>query len=243
MKKSDLLMAGLIIALMMLFFPIPILKNFQQGFLFNDNLWWITSFIKFAVLATLGEMIGLRIKKRQYNQPGFGILPRAFVWGFLGIGIKMAFMIFSAGTPILLVKLFHIDQAINAMKFGNIFAANEAGLGFVRFITAFSISVFMNLIFAPIFMTFHKITDIHITQTGGTLKGFFSPIPIYKILSKLDWNVQWNFVFKRTIPFFWIPAHTITFLISPEYRIVFAALLGIILGIILSIAAQRSKSS
>ncbi|MCK4814060.1 MAG: Mpv17/PMP22 family protein, partial [Candidatus Marinimicrobia bacterium] len=59
--------------------------------------------------------------------------------------------------------------------------------------------------------------------------------------SGLDWSVQWNFVFKRTIPFFWIPAHTITFLISSEYRIVFAALLGIILGIILSIAAQKSK--
>jgi hypothetical protein len=58
----------------------------------------IMSFIKFALLATLGEVIGLRIKTGKYNVPGFGILPRAIVWGFLGLTIKLAFVIFTAGT-------------------------------------------------------------------------------------------------------------------------------------------------
>jgi hypothetical protein len=61
------------------------------------------------------------------------------------------------------------------------------------------------------------------------------------IITKLDWKVQWNFIFKKTIPFFWIPAHTITFLLPPEFRVLFAALLGIALGIILSIGVLMSK--
>jgi hypothetical protein len=168
-------------------------------------------------------------------------MPRAIVWGFLGIGIKMAFVIFATGTPVLLEKSFHLNNSIASMQYGDIFDAWGNGLGFTRLITAFAISAFMNLIFAPVFMTFHKITDMHILETGGTIKSFFSPIPFYKIFPSLNWAVQWNFVFKKTIPFFWIPAHTITFLMPPEYRIVFAALLGIVLGVLLAIAAQKSK--
>jgi hypothetical protein len=35
------------------------------------------SFIKFSILATLGEVIGLRIKTGNYHQKGFGLIPRA----------------------------------------------------------------------------------------------------------------------------------------------------------------------
>ncbi len=234
-------MALLIMLLVALFLPFPFLENFQKGFLFNNDFWVTTSFLKFGLLATLGEMIGLRISTGVYNNNGFGLLPRAIVWGFLGIGIKMAFVIFAVGTPVLVQKYFHIHHAIASMKSNDYFSASSIGLGGARIATAFFISTFMNLIFAPVFMTLHKITDIHIIANGGTLKGFFTPIKFYEIFPKLNWSVQWNFVFKKTIPFFWIPAHTITFLMPSEYRIVFAALLGIILGIILTIATQKSK--
>ena len=62
------------------------------------------------------------------------------------------------------------------------------------------------------------------------------------ILGRINWNVQWNFVFKKTIPFFWIPAHTITFLLPEDYQVAFAALLGIALGVILSFAAIKGKA-
>jgi hypothetical protein len=62
-----------------------------------------------------------------------------------------------------------------------------------------------------------------------------------KIIANLDWNVQWNFIFKKTIPFFWIPAHTVTFLLPVEFQVLFAALLGIALGVILSIGVLMSK--
>ncbi len=241
MKKSDLQMAIVILLLVALFLPFPFLETFQKGFLFNKEFWLITSFLKFGLLATLGEMIGLRISTGVYNRKGFGVVPRAIVWGLLGIGIKMAFVIFAVGTPVLVEKYFHINNAIASMQSADYFSASESGLGFARVSTAFFISTFMNLIFAPVFMTLHKITDMHIIANGGTLKGFFTPIKFYKIFPELNWSVQWNFVFKKTIPFFWIPAHTITFLMPPEYRIVFAALLGIILGVILTIAAQKAK--
>jgi len=241
MKKNDFLMILLILALVTLFMPLPFLESLQKDYIFNPKFWVISSFIKFGILSTIGEMIGLRITQGVYNKNGFGILPRAIVWGFLGIGIKMAFVIFAVGTPVLVEKYFHINNAIASMKASDIFQASEQGLGFSRFITAFFISTFMNLIFAPVFMTLHKITDMHIIDNGGTFKGFLSPIQFHSIFPRLNWGVQWNFVFKKTIPFFWIPAHTFTFMLPPEYRIAFAALLGIVLGIILAVAVQKSK--
>jgi len=46
-------------------------------------------------------------------------------------------------------------------------------------------------------------------------------------------------VYKKTIPFFWIPAHTISFLLPAAYRTLFAALLGVALGLILTIAVKK----
>jgi hypothetical protein len=86
-------------------------------------------------------------------------------------------------------------------------------------------------------MTLHRITDTHIIATGGTLRGFFSPIDCSRILQNIDWSVMWGFVFKKTLPFFWIPAHTITFLLPPQHRVLFAALLGVVLGVILAFAS------
>ena len=55
----------------------------------------VMSFVKFGILATLGEMLGLRISAGVYNRKGFGVLPRAVVWGLLGMGINAAMIIFS----------------------------------------------------------------------------------------------------------------------------------------------------
>jgi hypothetical protein len=106
-------------------------------------------------------------------------------------------------------------------------------------LVSFSISTALNLFYAPVMMTFHKITDMHILENGGTLRGFFSPLDFARIFKEINWKVQWNFVFKRTIPLFWIPAQTITFLLPEEFRVLFAAFLGIVLGVLLAIAALR----
>ena len=235
MKLRDVLFFSFLIFLFLPFFIFSDVFYFYDAF--NKNHPLITSFIKFAVLATAGECIGLRIKTGNYNHKGFGVIPRAIVWGFLGITIQMALAVFSAGVPVFLTKTLGLPWALNFIDKQTILAMSTGE----QLIVAFSISVFMNLIFAPVMMTFHKITDTHIISNGGTVSGLFKPIKFREIFKNLKWEVQWNFVFKKTIPFFWIPMHTITFMLPPEYRVLFAALLGIALGVILAVANQSKK--
>ncbi|MDA3906173.1 MAG: hypothetical protein PF484_08880 [Bacteroidales bacterium] len=224
MPKKDILFFFVLFLLFLPFFICPPAYQFYIDF--NSDHGLIMAFVKFAILATLGEVIGLRIRKGVYTEKGFGILPRAIVWGFLGLTIKLAFVIFASGTPVFLVYLGFDDAAV-VMK-------ND--LSWAKVGVAFSISLTMNLIYAPVMMTAHKITDKHIIQNKGTLSGFFSPIKIRQNFVNLNWDLMWNFVFKKTIPFFWIPAHTITFLLPLDFQILFAAILGIALGTILAVA-------
>ena len=228
MKKNDIIFISgiLIVAAIFIFIP-PVTDWYMQ---FNKGHGMIMSFFKFALLATLGEIIALRIRTGNYNEPGFGIIPRMIVWGFLGITINIAFQIFSTGGPVFLAYL-GLSNAPEAMK---------GGFSALKLLDAFTISTTMNLTFAPVMMTFHKITDTHIIKTGGSVSGLFSPIPFASIFRNMNWDVMWNFVYKKTIPFFWIPAHTITFLLPPEFRVLFAAVLGIALGLILAIASQKA---
>lgn len=228
MKTKDLVVVLCVALVLLPFFVSDEVYGFYKEF--NARHGMIMSFIKFALLSTFGECIGLRINTGSYNAKGFGILPRALVWGVLGMGISMAMTIFSTGTPAFLASL-GMDNAASAMA---------GSLSWSKFFVALCISVAMNSIFAPVFMTLHKVTDTHILQTGGTLRGFFSsPLRMGEILASLNWRRQWSFVFKKTIPLFWYPAHTITFLLPGDMRVLFAALLGVALGILLAIAAQK----
>jgi hypothetical protein len=203
---------------------------FEAYYQFNLKHGLLMSFIKFFILATLGEVIGLRIKTGSYYYKGFGLLPRALVWGFLGMTIYAAFAIFASGTPVFLEKLGFTDASIIL----------HSDLSWKKVAVSFSIATALNLFYAPVMMTFHKITDIHILENGGTLRGFFTPVHFARIFKEINWDVQWNFVFKRTIPLFWIPAQTITFLLPEEFRVLFAAFLGIVLGVLLAVAALKN---
>lgn len=229
MKLKDLVFLLILVAIFLPF----ILSDYMFAMFqtYTKDYGILMSFLKFAVLATLGESLGLRIKTGNYNHKGFGLIPRAMVWGFLGLFIYVAFTVFAVGVPVLLEKL-GIEGAVASMK------GDFSGL---KLLTAFSISFFMNTIFAPVMMTFHKVTDTHIEQQGGKLTALLKCIPMGPIFTGINWNVQWNFVFKKTIPFFWIPMHTITFLLPEEYRVLFAAVLGIALGVILAVASQLGK--
>lgn len=224
MKKQDLLFIFCVILFLAPFFVFDSVYAMYNKLTAEHGI--IMSFFKFAILATVGEMIGLRIQKGVYNEKGFGVAPRMLVWGILGMGICMAMVIFKTGT-------------VAFLEFAGITNASEWFAGdfsIQKVFVSFCISVAMNSIFAPVFMTLHKITDTHILNNGGTLKGFFRPIKMTEIITHLNWNVQWNFVFKKTIPLFWFPAHTITFLLPQNFQVLFAALLGVALGLILSIS-------
>lgn len=231
MKKADVFV---ILGVVLVFLPFFVSEDVYQFYMeFNKEHGLLMSFIKFAILATFGECLGLRIKRGVYYEKGFGLIPRAIVWGGIGVVIKIAFIIFTFGT-IAFLEYAGLNNA------AGIYAGAFTG---EKLLIAFCISAFMNLIFAPVFMTFHKITDTHILSKGGTLKGFFTPINFHKIFTELNWGVQWNFVFKKTIPFFWIPAHTITFLLPSEWQVFFAAILGIVLGVFLAVASIIGQNS
>ena len=104
----------------------------------------------------------------------------------------MAFDIFAAGTPVFLenVGMDHASQILGGE------------LTFKKVLVAFSISTAINLFYAPVMMTAHKITDSHILRTKGTIRGFFGRMDVQTLLQEIDWKTHWNFVLKRTIPIF-----------------------------------------
>ena len=229
MKKSDFAFIAVILAIFAPFALSETLYGWYKSF--NAEHGMAMSFLKFAILSTAGELLGLRLRAGVYLKRGFGVWPRAVVWGILGMGINLAMIIFSNGVPVAL-EYCGLQGATAAM-------AGQVTL--MKVLTALCISIGMNGIFAPVFMTFHKITDTHILACGGSLRALATPIPMARIMTGLNWDAQWNFVFKKTIPFFWVPAHTITFLLPGEARVLFAALLGVVLGVLLAVAA-RMKS-
>ena len=226
MKKADWILIACVAAVAALF-AIPQTRCAEGFDWATRNHPYIMAFFKFAILATLGEMLALRIREGVYNKPGFGVVPRMMVWGFLGMCIAMAMVIFKVGVPAFLGSLGWSEASA-------LFAAAEFSWG--KLGVAFAVSVLMNSIFAPVMMTFHKCTDIHILDNGGTVRGLLRPMKMREIFAhKVNWDMQWNFVIKRTIPLFWFPAHTITFILPPTLQVLFAALLGVALGLILAL--------
>ena len=226
MKKQDFVF---LLALILIFLPFFVSNTIYDWYKsFNAEHGMVMSIFKFGVLATLGEMLGLRISAGVYNRKGFGVLPRAVVWGLLGMSINMAMIVFSKGVP----------QFMEYMGMADASAIMNGEFCLDKVWVALAISVTMNTIFAPVFMTFHKITDTHILDCGGSLRSIITSIPMTRIITHLNWDAQWNFVFKKTIPFFWYPAHTVTFLLPGEMRVLFAAILGVVLGVLLAIAAR-----
>ncbi len=173
------------------------------------------SFLKFAVLATFGEMLVARLRRGLYLPPAFGLVPKAMVWGVLGVFIWIAFGIFSHG--------------VTGMFFSGL---SSPGVG-MQILNAFAISFFMNIFFAPIMMMTHHITDMHIEEHEGRFP--ITRFALLPLLTKIDWVRIWGFVYKKTIPFFWIPAHTVTFLLPEELRVLFAVLLSVVLGLLLTL--------
>ncbi|MCL1942146.1 MAG: hypothetical protein FWF54_01150 [Candidatus Azobacteroides sp.] len=227
--KYDLMFAAVIAVI---FLPFVFSGDAYQWYInTNREHMLLMAFGKFAILATLGEMLGLRIKTGNYTEPNFGMFPRAVVWGILGVWIASAMKIFGSGTPIL-VQGLGVDSLVDAMK--GAFTAK-------KLFGAFCISTAMNICYAPVFMTVHKITDAHILQNKGSIKSLIRPMPVSDIISSLNWRVLWGFVFKKTIPLFWIPAHTLTFSLPSDFQVLSAALLSIALGVILAIAAVMGK--
>lgn len=216
MKKGDLFWL-LVLAGIVAFLAAP--STHDLFIVFTSAHPYLGGFVKFLILASMGELMALRIVTGDYTKPK-GLLYRALIWGFLGMVIVLIFGTFAAGVK-------------GALSQG-LLPGNGSNLAF-----AFFVSAIMNLTFAPTMMAFHRMTDTYIDlkyENNG------ENITVKDVVAKIDWNGFISFVILKTIPFFWIPAHTITFLLPPEYRVLVAAMLSLALGAILAFAKKKAQN-
>jgi hypothetical protein len=177
---------------------------------------FISGFIKFAYLATMGELLAIRIVLGKWSKPD-ALQYRSIIWGFLGMVITLIFQIYGVGVAGALSKGY-LPGGTSSFAF------------------AFFTSALMNTTFAPTFMAFHRCTDTYL-DLKYTKK--VSKPSIKNVVEEIDWSGFIKFVLFKTVPLFWIPAHTITFLLPSEYRILVAASLSIALGAILSFGKRK----
>lgn len=209
--KKQTVISIFIISGYILILALPIARNvFTQ---LNSDHAYLMGFINFAILSTLGEIIALRIKHRKWATLA-GFKYKILLWGSIGVVVTFAFQLFSGGVAYL-------------------FATGAIGITGNKFLLAFVTSVSMNALFSPTFMLFHEVSAACIEHKviNGTMT-------VKAVSQKIHWETFLSFVILRTIPFFWIPAHTLVFLLPEEYRIISAAILSFVLGLILSIRTR-----
>ncbi|MBP2654864.1 MAG: conserved rane protein of unknown function [Firmicutes bacterium] len=182
---------------------------------------YIMAFIKFLILATMGELLAIRIVSGAWKKPA-GMIYKSFIWGIIGMLVALMFQVFSNGVA-------------GAAKAGMLFV----GEGFLSLLLgAFYTSAFMNLTFGPMFSAAHRVSDTYIDMRETDK----AAPALAEVLVHIDWQAFINFIVLKIQPFFWIPAHTIVFMLPPEYRVLAAAYLSIALGVLLSYARRRQTA-
>jgi hypothetical protein len=216
-KKGDFLW-GLVLFLWILVLAIPSTRiTFIE---ITDAYPYMGGFVKFSILATMGDLLGVRILKGKWIIPR-GFVYKAIVWGVLGMMITLVFTVFMGGTA----------------------AAQTAGrLPFQgsKLAQAFLGSAIMNLTFGPMMYIYHKFGDLYIDakyeNNGGR-------VTVKDLVDKVDWYNMVSFSWLKTCPLIWIPIHTIVFLLPPEYRVLTSAFLSILLGMLIAISKKGNEKS
>ena len=212
MKKGDIIWS-IFLAIIVLFLLVPGTREIFKDL--TASYPYLMGFIKFSILATMGELLSIRIVNKKWKRPN-GLFYRVVIWGFLGVVIVLVFDLFNSGVA--------------AAQSKNLLPGESS-----KFMLAFLTSALMNMIFAPTMMAFHRISDTYIEKTHKINR----KINLEKVVSSVNWGDFVSFVILKTIPFFWIPAHTIVFLLPDVYRIITAAFLSMALGAILAFATTR----
>lgn len=177
---------------------------------------YIGGFVKFAILATMGDLLGARIIKGSWSLPK-GIIAKAALWGTLGVMITLIFSVFVAGTSV-------------AQQTGKLpFAGSTVAL-------AFFASTLMNITFGPMLYIYHKFGDLYIDMKYDKER-----ISVKSMVEKVDWEVMVGFSWLITCSVVWIPCHTLVFLLPEHYRVLASAFLSILLGVIVAIS-KRAKN-
>lgn len=110
----------------------------------------LSAFIQFAVLGTLGEVLGIVASKRKPSAKALEWLAKALVWGLLGILVKYSFTGFKGFLAALVDKGF-LPRACEEMAI----------------LRALSLSILTNSMFGPLLMFLHRTSDNAIAGSRG----------------------------------------------------------------------------
>ncbi|MGM9973633.1 MAG: hypothetical protein ACI33K_06305 [Clostridiaceae bacterium] len=214
MKKGDFLWA----LALLLWIVVLIVPSSREVFISITEAYpYIGGFFKFAVLATMGDLLGVRVLKGKWRIPS-GVLWRALIWGIIGMMVTLVFTVFMGGAQ--------AAQASGKLPFSGSVLAQ-----------AFFGSAIMNVTFGPMMMVFHRFTDLYIDMRYEDKN---KKITLKNMIARIDWNGVVGFSWLKACPFFWIPAHTLVFLLSDQYRVIVSAFLSIALGLLLAVAKKDS---
>jgi hypothetical protein len=149
---------------------------------------------------------------------------RVFVWGGVGFFMVPAFPVYSNGVAA-------------ALQSGML-PGGHSGSPLIRAIWT---SVVMNMTFGPVVMIGHRVCDTYLDLAGGRLLRLPS-VRLGEVITTINWHNLIEVVCIKMLVFFWLPAHTITYLLSPQYRVLCAASLSFALGVILAFfKRERTK--
>lgn len=176
----------------------------------------LTAMVQFAILGTIGEVISFKMRgAKGYPFTLYQTVMKMLIWSFLAILIKYAFKGF----------VFFVDGlATHHYLPGVMQNYDRIQLpGFWdKFGFAIGVSFFMNVLFAPQMMFIHRFLDNIVDKKPGNYAG------MKVALSSIFW--------------FWIPAHTVTFVLPGSFRILLAAIWGVVLGIIMGVAGTKKSA-
>lgn len=201
--------------LMVLVVGIALFVFSRDAFLsFASNYKYIGGFIKFFVLASLGDLLSNYLKHKRFVWPSYFIV-RGIIWGFIGILIVVMFPLYFNGVSAL------FDEGLLPFE--------------SRFTEALYTSILMNITFGAMMMLAHFTSDGYLDYKKERLS-------LKETMQKINYPLFMHRTFFKVIPLFWIPAHTVTFLLPNEYRVLFAATLGIALGFILGVTKRMNTN-
>jgi hypothetical protein len=141
----------------------------------------IAAFIQFALLGTMGELLGIVAAGRKAGGTVIQWIAKALAWGLLGILVKYAFTGYKGFLQALVDK-------------GFLPAAFEE----IAILRAIALSVLTNAMFGPLLMVLHRTTDNLIGGSSGyagiekslaTLAWFWVPAHSVTFALPLDFQI------------------------------------------------------
>ena len=189
----------------------------------RSDIWWAVAYGLLAVFTVLFCVTG-----------GFAKVNIAYPYlaGFA------QFAVYATAGELLSGRMLEGTWQINRATW---FKSLSWGIGgvLVTLAQAFFTSFTNNLFFAPIHSALMRVCGNYaeIRFLAG------QHITPRQAVDSVDWGELIDFTLFKTIPLFWIPVNTVGFLLPQEYRIVFAAVLSLAFGILMTVLKLRERKN